>query len=173
MKPCWSHSDTQGPTIGPGILLVSTLGLGFAIGQGFTPELVILLVVLPLLVLLAIVSSRRYSVSAQGLTVRYLFGLKKHYNWDSFTEISLCKVHYASGSTAHTLAIRCVVGKEDSGPHNAICAREDWSTQLYEVQHFRKIITIYHTPARLAEWEACCPRPIRDYRHLPDTWHKG
>lgn len=172
MKPCWSRSDTQIPTLGPGILMIGTLGIGLAIGQGSIPEIVLSLIVWPLPILLAIVSSRRYCASDQGLTVRYPFGFQKHYHWEDFSEISLCKVHYASGTNSHTLAIRCVVGKEDFGPGTAICAREDWSTQLYEVQHFRRIITIYHTPERLAEFETHCPCPIRDYRYLRDNWPK-
>lgn len=171
MKPCWSRSDTQGNILGPGILMCCILGLGLEAGKsgdGVSVLPFFLPLLLPLL-WIALISSRRYSVSAQGLTIRYPLGFKKHYAWEDFREIGLCKVHYAGGSAAHTLAIRCVVGKEDFGPHNAIWARENWSTQLYEVVHFRKIITVYHTPDRLAEFEAHYPCPIRDYRYLPDT----
>ena len=118
--------------------------------------------------LVSLASVRRYSLSENGLTIIYPFGIKKVYSWEVFNEIALCKVHYASASTAHKLAIRCVVGEEKRGPKQAIVGKERWATMEYEVVHFGKVITIYYSDDRYNEFKSVCPIEITDYRHLED-----
>ena len=119
--------------------------------------------------LLAFVSQRKYRLEARGITFYYPFGLEVCHDWSDFSEISICKIHYAGRTTKHHVAIRCVVGKEEFGPSCAMMSKSWWSTELYEVIHFRKIYSIYYTEERYLEFVEYCPITIIDYRYLKDT----
>lgn len=114
------------------------------------------------------IGSRKYKVSSNGVIVKYPFGINKLYPWDDFSEIALCKIHYASGSTKHILAIRCAIGCETCVPKNTTTARAQWTTMTYEVMHYQKLISIYYSPERYAEFVELYPYPIKDYRSLRD-----
>ena len=116
----------------------------------------------------AFVCARRYELCETGITVFYPLGIHKFYFWQEFTEIAICKIHYASATTEHRVAIRCVIGEEKRGPKKAVVGKEWWSTMEYEVIHFERIISIYKTDDRIAEFHKLCPHPIKDYRYLED-----
>ena len=82
------------------------------------------------------------------------------------TDVGLCRVHPGAGANTSTLAIRCVIGGEQFGPRQATSAREDWARRFYEIWHYKKIISIYHTPERMADFQRYCPFPILDYSNL-------
>lgn len=102
------------------------------------------------------------------MTLYYPFGIIRYHSWDDFKEIALCKVHYASASNKHVLAIRCALVDEKHGPRHAVVAKERWTKIEYEVLYFGKIITIYYTDDRYAEFVSVCPVSVNDYQHLED-----
>lgn len=161
----------------PGVLLIGVLCVSNIIQEGSASRHSIHSVVLLLTgfitlytfpLFFSFIGSRKYKVSSDGIIVKYPFGINKLYSWDDFSEISLCKIHYASGSTKHILAIRCAIGYETCVPKNTTTARAQWSTMTYEVMHYQKLISIYYSPERYAEFEELCPYPIKDYRSLRD-----
>ena len=112
------------------------------------------------------VASRKYRIRDDGLTVSYPFGITKFYPWDQFTDVGLCWVHPSAGANTSSLAIRCVIGGEQFGPRQASSAREDWAARFYEIRHCKKIVSVYHTPDRMADFQKNCPFPIIDYTGL-------
>lgn len=175
MRCCWSHSNTSGNMIAPGVILLGVLCIsGIIRSASANPPgsaaglLTVFLVLYALPLFCAFVSARKYMVSSEGLTIVYPFGIKKHYAWSAFSEIALCKIHYASGSADHILGIRCAIGTETCVPKDAAAAREQWSTMAYELKHFRNLVSIYYTPERYTEFTDNCPYPIKDYRALKD-----
>lgn len=161
----------------PGVLLIGVLCASSIIREGSASRCsihsvivlwagFIMLYAFPLF--FSFIASRKYSVSSDGIIVKYPLGINKLYSWDSFSEISLCKIHYASGSTKHILAIRCAIGCATCVPKNATTARAQWSTMTYEVMNYKKLISIYYSPERYAEFEELCPYPIKDYKSLKD-----
>ena len=179
MRYCWSHSDNNRSLLVPSCIFVS-FGCIWELLHLFrlryfstAPAGIIFLVCLFFSLLVcslvtAFVVSRRYQVAPFGITIYYPLGIKTHFRWDQFSEIALCKIHYASASNKHILAIRCVIGTEKHGPKQAVAAKEKWSTPEYEIIHHRQIISIYFTPDRIAEFHRFCPLPLADYRHLKD-----
>ena len=177
MKHCWRTDENQTNLLTPTFVLFSIMCIADIfkrMGQTDNPIAYCLLgltfcsLVLLFPALAAMLSSRQYKVDANGMTVRYPFGIIRRYRWDDFKEIALCKVHYASASNKHFLAIRCALVDEKQGPKHAVVAKERWSKIEYEILHFGKIITIYYTEDRYAEFTAVCPVPINDYQHLED-----
>ena len=177
MRHCWSHSNDTGNLIMPGVILTGVLcvpniiRVGSASMHSIHDVIVfftgfIMLFAFPLF--FSCIASRKYKVSTDGIIVKYPFGIYKLYSWGSISEISLCKIHYASGSTKHILAIRCAIGCETCVPKNTTTARAQWSTMTYEVIHYQNLISIYYSPERYAEFEEYCPYPIKDYRSLSD-----
>lgn len=180
MRYCWSHADNKRSLLVPAWIFVS-LGCICCLFSLFrlryfliAPASHVILVYLILFSLLvyslftAFVVSRRYHVTPSGITIYYPLRIKKHFYWDQFSEIALCKIHYASASNKHILAIRCVIGTEKRGPRQAVVAKEKWTTPEYEIIHHRQIISIFFTPDRIAEFHRFCPHPLADYRHLED-----
>ena len=177
MRHCWSHSNDTGNMIMPGVLLIGVLCVSNIIREGCASRYSIHYVIVLLTgfitlylfpLFFSFVASRKYKVSSDGIIVKYPFGIDKRYSWGSFSEISLCKIHYASGSTKHILAIRCAIACETCVPKNTNTARAQWSTMTYEVMHYQNLISIYYSPERYAEFEKFCPYPIKDYRSLRD-----
>lgn len=177
MKYCWSYVDDQvglaSPALGVFCVLCTASILREAM-QSVAPLKYLLIagaVFLPILTISFVVSfvcARRYQIDSNGMTIIYPFGITSRYSWEDFSEVALCKVHYASASNAHIVAIRCVVGEEKRGPRTASVAKETWSRPEYEILHFRRIISIYKTDARISEFHRLCPHPLKDYRNLPD-----
>ena len=177
MRCCWSHSDNSVNMIAPGVLLIGVLCICSIIREGFAAEnrpdfiavylvLFIMLYASPLFV--AFVSARKYKLSSDGILIVYPLGIKELYSWSDFSEIALCKIHYASGSMNHVLGIRCAIGSETCVPKNATVARGQWSTMTYELTHFRKLVSIYYTSERYEEFVRFCPYSINDYQTLKD-----
>lgn len=177
MKYCWSTQEKlNNPTAGmTGILIaLCVVDISQNMWNYSNPLKYLVTMVLlasPMLwhtVTISILTLRKYRIDSDGLTLQYPFGILKHYKWEEFSEIALCKVHYASKVVSYKLAIRCVVGEEKRGPKRAVVAKEWWSRIDYEAWHFGKIITIYHTDERYEEFLSLCPFPIGDYRYLED-----
>ena len=177
MKHCWRTNESQTNLLTPTLVLFGIMCIADIIKQmGRTDNpitycfwgLLLCSLVLLFPALAAVLSSRQYKIDANGMTLRYPFGIIRFYGWDEFKEIALCKVHYASASNKHILAIRCALVDEKQGPKHAVVAKERWSKIEYEVLHFGKIITIYYTEDRYAEFKSVCPVPVKDYRHLDD-----
>lgn len=177
MRYCWGNDDGSTNVIAPCVLVLGALCISSIIKDASTTTFsalqlskmiaaFVVLYVLPMFA--AYISARKYQISTDGLTIFYPFGIEHHYDWNEFYEIALCKIHYAPGSSKHILGIRCAVVSEQSVPKNAILAREWWSSMGYEFVHFKKLITIYYTDERFAEFEKHCPTTIKDYRHLKD-----
>lgn len=176
MKYCWSINNEPGIGAPSATLFSCVLIVNFLVevSRSSAPTEYVLkggVIVVPVVYFLlraAFVCARRYELHDNGITLYYPLGICKSYLWNEFTEIAICKIHYASGTTKHIEAIRCVVGREKHGPRQAIVAKEWWSRMEYEVVHFKRIISIYKTDSRLAEFHKLCPHPIGDYRHLED-----
>ena len=177
MKYCWTGSDGSRNMIAPGIILVGALGIAGIVKNATVAEnptqyvlvtSVLFAFVYFIPACIAYISSRQYRIDRNGITLQYPFGITKQYDWENISEISLCKVHYATSSNAHILAIRCVIGPEDLGPSKAVTSREPWSTIRYELLHFRSIVTIYYSDERYKEFCEFCPHCIADYRRLKD-----
>ncbi len=174
MRYCWSYNDHSPPWIS---LCWFVIGSAFSGGilylsyyRSLTP--LICLILLPLTVisfLIAFITARRYQLNPNGVLVQYPFRIKHYIYWEQFAEISLCKIHYASASNSHILAIRCVIGTEKCSPRQATVARGRWSTPEYEVFHCRHILSVYYTTDRIAEFHRFCPHHLSDYRHLKDS----
>lgn len=177
MKYCWRVNEDQIDLLPPMFVLFVLLCVSNGLREMMVSSdpvrylgvaFVLLIIVLPLPGLASILSVRKYEISRDGLTLRYPFGISKHYRWEEFGEVALCKVHYAAASNKHILAIRCAVGDEKRGPKKATVAKGNWSTIEYEAFHFGKIITIYYTDERYEEFQEKCPLEIGDYRYLSD-----
>lgn len=177
MKYCWSASDKRENQIVPFLIaamIVCIPGIVTAMtaapdNHGRTVSIIIMLLLAALFpVWYAVIGSRRYAIDETGMTIRYPFGFTVKHRWEEFSEIALCHVHHSSGRNTHILAIRCVLGREEDGPGQAITARERWATREYELFHFRKVITIYFNKHRYGEFISRCPLPIKDYRNLPE-----
>lgn len=177
MKYCWNHVDKEVGPAAPGFAMFGVICLGamFAEAFGTSEPLKYLLTVgiigipvVAFVLFVSIVSARRYRIDAEGMTVRYPFGLTIRYRWAVFSEIAICKIHYASAGNAHIVAIRCVVGEEKHGPKHAVVGKGSWTRRRYEILRFRKVISIYKTDEREAEFRRFCPISIVDYRHLAD-----
>lgn len=177
MKRCWYMSEDDPNLIAAPAIAVMVFSVFSEIGhiassanplRRIALDLVIAAIPFTYFILASLASARRYSLSEAGLIIAYPFGIKKVYFWKDFSEIALCKVHYASASAAHKLAIRCVVGKEKKGPKHAIVGKERWSTMEYELVHFGKVITIYYSEERYNEFQTVCPIRIADYQYLED-----
>lgn len=177
MKYCWSYSDSSGNMIAPGVILLGVLCVasicGECVGVPNAQEhffmlltLFSILYVAPLF--WAFISSRRYQLDQNGITIKYFLGIHKLYLWSDISEIAICKIHYAAGSTKHCVGIRCAIGIENCVPSDAKSAREEWSSRTYEILRARKIVTIYYTDERFAEFLKYCPLEIKDYRNLSD-----
>lgn len=171
MKYCWSNGKTLGGRIGPLVLISliilvpifiwiqSTSGI-------FPPVLLIDLFIVYRALFSSWVSERKYEITRDGMYIKFPLTAMQFHRWSEFSEIALCKVHYAARSDMHTLAIRCVIGEEEFGPKRARVAKEIWSFTDYEYRHYKKIISIYYTEDRYAEFQSLCPLPIKDYRYL-------
>lgn len=177
MKYCWRVTKNERNFVAPMLLLLLTMSvmdICTHMQQSTDPlkygvvATIILSLVLLYPTLVAILNFRKYSVTKGGLVLHYPMGIRKSYQWDSFSEIGLCKVHYASASTAHKLAIRCVVGSERRGPMHAVVGKERWAKMSYEAFRFWKVITIYYSEDRYNEFIAYCPKKIIDYTYLED-----
>ena len=120
------------------------------------------------LILASIVTARKYEIDENGMTISYPFGIKQRHSWLQFHEIAICKIHYASATTAHTVSIRCTLAEEKRGPSIAVVAREKWTRLHYHIFHFKTVIPIYYTEDRIKEFHHFCPLPITDYRYLED-----
>ena len=169
MDYCWARSEQEGSRLAALSLSFSfmlMIGIFMKIIRQELPLAGFLMACLPAAFRFAVVSSRKYSVGREGLTIRYLLGMTKVYSWDCFTDVGLCRVHPGAGANTSTLAIRCVIGGEQFGPRQATSAREDWARRFYEIWHYKKIISIYHTPERMADFQRYCPFPILDYSNL-------
>lgn len=180
MRFCWSHEDRIGSMLIP-VLIFSMCGCitsAFSLYQyGFffySSVSHVLFISFLLFLWFSIsfyaftITSRCYRIDASGITLRYLFLFEQHYCWADVSEVALCKIHYAGSSNKHILAIRCVIGEENRGPKQAIAGKERWSTPEYEMIHFKRIISIFYTPERIAEFHKFCPHSLNDYRHLKD-----
>lgn len=173
MRYCWSHEDDK-----PHMITPAWFSVGIACAGGFlylgyyrflTP--MICLILFPLMVcafFVSFITARRYLLDSSGILIQYPFHIRHHIPWEQFSEISLCKIHYASASDKHVCAIRCVIGAEKHGPKQACVANESWSTPEYEILHCRHIFSIFYTPDRIADFHRFCPYPLADYRHLKD-----
>ena len=163
---CWSTDGTNG--YAPPLILMLFIPIWGIIMDWH------LIIIIPILVLLSglfifpvlYVSSRKYTIDAHGMTIYYPFGILRSYSWDEFGEIAVCKVHYAPRGNNHILAIRCHIGQEENGPKRAKNAREPWQSQDYELRNHKRVISVFYTPERHAEFQRLCPLPIQDYRRL-------
>lgn len=167
MRYCWSYSNDSGNMIAPGVILWGVLSLPELIG-GKHPahSITIFCFLYAIVVFFTIISARKYKVCAEGIILVYPFGIRKLYPWSEFSEIALCKIHFASGSSAHILGIRCSLSSKTSVPSNATSAREVWTTMTYEARHFRHLFSIYYTDERYEELLKFCPFPIKNYYSL-------
>lgn len=176
MRYCWSDGKTLGGRIYPVVILgFVVIVFGYIWDARPTPDgklsvyppaWIIIGLIYGYCLFAAWVSERKYEITADGMYIKYPFAKKKFHQWSEFSEIALCKVHYAARSDAHTVAIRCVIGREESGPKHARVAKESWSMVDYEYRHHKQIVSIYYTEERYTEFMALYPRPIKDYRYL-------
>ena len=114
----------------------------------------------------AYVLFRKYRVDPTGITMRYPFGYTMKYEWNHFVQIAVCRIHIKTRSHKEKVAIRFTTFTEPNGPHNAKYANEKWSSELYEILHWRQVISIEYTEDRYQEILSNCPYPIFDYRSL-------
>lgn len=173
MRYCWSHEDNRSNLITPAWFLIGSACVGgflYLIYYDFiTPFISLIILLLTVYSFLtAFITARRYRIDRSGLLIQYPFQIKMHIPWEQFSEIALCKIHYASATNHHILAIRCVVGNEKRGPKQAVVAKERWATPEYEILHCKNVISIYYTLDRISEFHSFCPHPIVDYRYLED-----
>lgn len=171
MKHCWSDGKTMGGRIGP-VVIISIVILGPKFirelhASGYYPPILLFLIFAVYYGLFTSwVSERKYEISPEGIYIKFPFKAKQLHRWSEFSEIALCKVHYAQQSDFHRAAIRCVIGREEGGPKRARKANEKWAFASYEYRKYKQIISIYYTEERYEEFRALCPLPIKDYRHL-------
>ena len=178
MKYCWSYSDNQISLLSPSITLFSAMCISSFIREIYigrypaqTSMLLFLFVFLPcnaVFLLIAMVGARKYKIDEKGMTISYPFAIKLHYKWQQFHEVAICKIHYAGGTNAHIVSIRCTLSEEKRGPKKAEIARENWTFPHYHILHFKTVIPIYYTEDRIKEFHHFCPLPITDYRYLKD-----
>lgn len=114
----------------------------------------------------AYVLSRKYCVDPTGITIRYPFGYTMKYEWDQFVQVAICRIHMKTRSRKEKLAIRFTTCTESNGPHNAKYANEKWSSELYEVLHWKRVFSVEYSEERYKELVQNCPNEIFDYRHL-------
>lgn len=165
MQCCWSRAKDGHDQIVP-ILIALIVVFIVACKNSF--EYMLAAPVVLILSYTAYVSARKYRINESGLVLRYPFGKEKPYPWEQLYEVALCKVHYASKSDKHILAIRCALREEVDGPKNAKTARESWQSMSYEFLHHKTVVSIYYTPERFSEFQQLCPYDITDYRDLKE-----
>lgn len=113
------------------------------------------------------VNERKYCLTERGISVKYPFGIQRHYVWSDFRDITVCKVRFVPKDRhSYSVAIRCATETEYPGPRSAVVANEKWATEFYDTIHWKMLITIEYTDERYKEFHAICPQTIHDYRHL-------
>ena len=119
MNYCWARTDAEGKRLSSITLVISLFVLSVVIYgvclKKWPYAFLYGLCALPALRFWW-VSSRKYRLTPDGLTVRYPFGITRYYTWDQFTDVGLCWVHPIAGANTSTLAIRCGIGGEEFGP---------------------------------------------------------
>lgn len=115
-------------------------------------------------ILLFLLNTRKFRITKDGLQIRYITGTVCSYGWDEISEIGICKVRYAAKDISrYKTVLRCVIGNEENGPSHGYGS---WATEIYELLHFRKIVTISYTQMRLEDICAVCPFDVIDYRYI-------
>lgn len=171
MKYCWSNGKTLGGRIGPVVIISMVILVPKFIWEmhtsGYLPLVHLSIMLVACYGLFASwVSERKYEITSEGVYIKFPLKAKQFHPWSEFSEIALCKVHFAPQRDVHTVAIRCVIGREKAGPKHARVANEKWAFVSYEYRNYKQIISIYYTEERYEEFQALCPLPIKDYRHL-------
>ena len=112
MKYCWSHTDDINIMVPTSIVFsfLCFVALIVEASDSLRPVAYFLrigsfagIALFPLL-FAAFVAARKYQLDEKGITIQYPFGSRVFYPWDVFSEIALCKIHYASASNAHILS---------------------------------------------------------------------
>ena len=112
-----------------------------------------------------IVQNRKYAVDNHGITISSFGNRRTFYPWQSFRDIGICKVHYTSRLPYdYDVVIRFSQMDESSGPKSGTWG--PWATEFYDLIHFRKLLLITFTQARLDQLTAIYPDEIADYRHI-------
>lgn len=116
------------------------------------------------------IESRAYKVDIEGITLCYLKKIYVKHLWDDISEISVCDVHHATKGPAFDMIIRVVIGDEKNGPSNQRCSinpfsgREHWRSDVYDLKHFRQVVTIEYEKQRLQQIKQMSNKEIKDYR---------
>lgn len=113
------------------------------------------------------IDTREYQLTAQGITIRYLHRFTVFYQWDNFSSIHICHLHYAPKNSAlYDTAIRCVVGIEKKGPFSHPSRKRigQWQEFDYTRSHYKKVLVIEYSETRWTEFVQSCPCTIRDIR---------
>ena len=110
--------------------------------------------------LLLLWQSRKYTLSKEGIAVAYIPKLAKLIPWGSISEVAICKMHYHT-KTGWETVIRIAAGSELEGPSHG---EGKWNQITYSITYQDRIIIIDYSEAKLEEFKAVCPLPIRDYR---------
>lgn len=114
--------------------------------------------------------SREYSVSSEGITIRYLRKWEVWYPWASVDNIAICGVNHAAKDwTVYDIVIRIVIGTEKNGPFSnnqkfTLSGHERWRSFEYGLFHFQKIVIIDYSQERLKKLYELNMKPIIDCR---------
>ena len=116
------------------------------------------------------VRSRKVAFSEKGMMVYGIGSRSRFYQWQSFRDIGICKVHYTSRLPyEYDIVLRFSLRDERRGPRSG--AFGFWTTELYELIHFRSIIRLTFTQERLELLRAVCPAEISDHRSIRRNVH--
>ncbi len=123
------------------------------------------LVVLYFAVINLMVRSRKFAFSEKGMTVYGIGSGSRFYQWQSFRDIGICKVHYTSRLPyEYDIVLRFSLRDERRGPQSGVWGF--WTTELYELIHFKTIIRLSFTQERLDRLRIVCPTDISDHRSI-------
>ena len=110
--------------------------------------------------------TRKYYVDPTGLTVSLTFGYNKKFKWEQIAQVAVCRVHMKARSHKEMLAIRFSICANTIIPQNAVYANEKWSSELYELLHWKNVISVEYSDARYEDIAKYCTSQILDCRHL-------
>ena len=123
------------------------------------------LVMLYFAVINLIVRSRKFAFSEKGMTIYGIGSWSCFYPWPSFRDIGICKVHYTCRLPyEYDIVLRFSLRDERRGPKSGVWGF--WTTELYELIHFRSIIRLSFTQERLDRLRAVCTAEILDHRSI-------
>lgn len=111
-----------------------------------------------------LVVSRKYTITKNALILTLSNGKTTAHPWSEISEIGICRVRYSARDDQHSVVFRIVIGQEPNGPASGFYGA--WASELYELTHWKKIITIPYSDALHQQIAETVPVPLKDHRHI-------